>query len=77
MPRSLNCLPTPVAQLAHIHGWHASAMLSQRMSRCKLASGNSKNQCMKPSTMGHQLSSQGPSANSLKMMQHASFEISH
>ena len=34
-PWSLNCLSTPAAQLAHINGCRASAILSQRMSRCR------------------------------------------
>ena len=70
IPRSLklaDCLSRPAAQLAHISGCQASAMLSQRMSSCRLPSGKSDNQRMKPS-MDHQLSSQGLSANSLKMM---------
>ena len=37
--RSLNCWLTPAAQLAHITGCWASAMLSRRMSRCRLPSG--------------------------------------
>ena len=66
--RSLNCLSTPAAQLAHINGCRASAMLSQGMSRCRLPSGKIDDRRMKPSTMDHQLSSQGLSENSLKMM---------
>ena len=50
MPRSLNCLSTPAAQLAHTNGCRASAMLSCRMSRCKLPAGKSDKRRMKPST---------------------------
>lgn len=46
----------------------ASAMLPRKMSRCKLPSGTSDNRRMKPSTIDHQLSSQGLYANSLKMI---------
>ena len=62
-----DCLSTPTAHLAHTNGCRASAMSSRRMSRYKLSLGKSDNRRMKPSTMDHQLSSQGLPANSLKM----------
>ena len=72
IPRSLNCLSIPTAQLAHISGCWASAMLPRSNSRCRLSSGKSDHRRMKPSTMDHQLSSQGlpgdGTASSLSMV---------
>ena len=57
IPISLNCLSTPAAQLAHISGCRASAMLSQRTSRCRLPSGKSDKK--KPA---HEAKHHGPPA---------------
>ena len=46
----------PPAQLAHGSGPAASAMLSLRMSRCRLPSGSSDNRRMNPSSKDHHFS---------------------
>ena len=71
MLRSLNCCPHPQPGphwRTTTSSAKSSSMLSQRMPRCKLPSGKSDNQRMNPSTMDHQLSSHGVSANPLKMI---------
>ena len=57
MPRVADCVSMPLAQLAPGIGPLASAILSQRMSSCKLSSGSNNRWRMKHSRMDHHVTS--------------------
>lgn len=66
MPRSLNCTRGPIGTHQRLLG--ISNVVMENVQMQAQTSGNSDNRSIRRITMDHQLSSQGLSANSLKIM---------